>query len=249
MISVDRPRGPRECTRLAVSGLCTPPEPVYGEPMQKTARRWWHRLIGKDDKFFELLQAGANEAHTSVTLLSAYLEAVGRGQTPPQTSDFAESRRRQKQIRSQTIEHLYSTLMPPFEREDIQALAFAVYRIPKVVEKLVERMALYPGRLPVAVFQRQARLLTTAADALVFMFQQLQAGLDIEKINAANDRLQAAEGEADKMMLAALSELYQSTEDPKQLVILQSFYELMERAVDRCRDAGSIIVQIAMKNA
>lgn len=217
--------------------------------MQKTALRWWHRLIGKDDLFFDLLEAGAKEAQTSVSLLSAYLDAPGRGQTPPPTSDFAESRRRQKLIRSQTIEHLYATLMPPFEREDIQALAFAVYRVPKVVEKLVERMALYPGPLPVAVFQRQAQLLTTAAEALAVLIQQLRTGLDIERVNAANARLQAAEGDADKTMLDALRHLYQSTQDPKELVILQSFYELMERAVDRCRDAGSIIVRIAMKNA
>lgn len=215
-------------------------------PSRRT--QWWHKLIGRDDKFYGLLDAGAEEARTSVGLLSEFLQRLAEGNRTPDLTDFAESRRRQKKIRTELIEELHKTLVPPFDREDIQAMAFALYRIPKVIEKLAERISIYQGKIPHAAFQRQAELLTTAADAVVFMVKQLLDGADIERVTAANARLQAAEGEADKMMLQLLKELYEGPYTAKDVVILQSLYELIERAVDRCRNAGNIVVRIMLKN-
>lgn len=196
-----------------------------------------------------LLGAAADEARTSVRLLTTYLDSMKVGGPPPALSDFAESRRRQKQNRERIIEELNTSLMPPFDREDIQALAFALYRISKLIEKLVERLSIFPGGLPVAAFQRQAEFLTTAADALVFMVKQLRSGVSIDRISQANVKLQVAEGEADKTMLRELQQLYRSEHEAKELIILHALYQLMERAVDRCRDAGNVVVQIALKNA
>jgi uncharacterized protein Yka (UPF0111/DUF47 family) len=208
----------------------------------------WHRLIGRDDEFFVLLPAAADEARASVGLLSAYLRTLSQEAPTPPLSNFAESRRRQKQLREKTIAELNKSLVPPFEREDIQALVFALYRIPKVVEKLAERISIYPGRLPCAGYLRQAELLTIAVDAVVFMVSQLRSGADPAKVNAANAKLQLAEGDADKMMLNILRDLYLDAPGARELAILQSYYELMEDAVDRCRDAGNIVMRIAMRN-
>jgi uncharacterized protein Yka (UPF0111/DUF47 family) len=48
-------------------------------------------------------------------------------------------------------------------------------------------------------------------------------------------------------MLDLLKELYHGPCDAKELVILQEIYELVERAVDRCRNAGNVVVQIVLK--
>ena len=48
-------------------------------------------------------------------------------------------------------------------------------------------------------------------------------------------------------MLGQLKELYQGPCDTKELVILGEIYEMVEQAVDRCRNAGNIVVGIALK--
>jgi len=222
--------------------------PPYGTRGMNSAVHLWHKLIGKDDKFYDLLAAGAKEARTSVGLLTDYLRALRDGGSPSDFAAFSESRRRQKTTRAEMIEELYKTLVPPFDRDDIQALAYALYRIPKSIEKLVERIAIYPGRLPHDAFLRQAELLTQAADALVRMVTLLLARASAEEIATANDELQLAEGNADKMMLHLLQDLYGSGFTAKETIIIQSLYERTERAVDRCRNAGSIVMQIALKN-
>jgi uncharacterized protein Yka (UPF0111/DUF47 family) len=208
------------------------------------------KLLGKDDKFFDLLEAGAEEAKASVDLFSSYLKRIAGGTAAGSSlDDFIQTRRKEKRIRQTTMDELSKTFVTPLEREDIEALSFALYRIPKQVEKIVERLSIYPGRVPHAAFQRQVELMSQAAEAVVFMVKQLRGGTTIEKIQGANDKLQFAEGEADKVMLALLKELYQGPYDAKELVILQELYEMVEQAVDRCRNAGNIVVQIVLKHS
>lgn len=208
------------------------------------------KLLGKDDKFFDLLEAGAEEAKASVDLFSNFLKKISDGRVPASSlDDFIQSRRKEKRIRHLMTEELSKTFITPLEREDIEELSFALYRIPKQVEKIVERLSIYPGRVPQAAFLRQADLMSQAAEAVVFMVKQLRGGTTIEKIRSASERLHFAEGEADKVMLSLLKDLYQGPFDAKELVILQELYEMAEQAVDRCRNAGSIVMQIVLKHS
>lgn len=207
------------------------------------------KLMGKDEKFFDLLEAGADEAKASVHLLADFLHRLEAGGPPENLDEFILTRRKEKRIRHLMVEQLSKTFITPLEREDIEELSFALYRIPKAVEKIVERLSIYPGRVPQAAFQRQAELLKVSAEAVAFMVGQLRGGTKIERVREANSRLQYAEGEADKVMLGLLKELYHGPYDAKEVVILQELYELVERAVDRCRNAGNIVVQIVLKHS
>ncbi|MFA6047021.1 MAG: DUF47 family protein, partial [Phycisphaerales bacterium] len=188
------------------------------------------KLLGKDDKFFDLLEAGAQEAKASVEHFASALKKIAAGSAAGVSLDeLIQTRRKEKRIRHTMIEELSKTFVTPLEREDIEELSFALYRIPKQVEKIVERLSIYPGRIPHAAFERQAELMMQAADAVVFMVKQLRGGTNIERIREANDRLQFAEGEADKVMLTLLKELYNGPSEPKELVILQELYEMVEQ--------------------
>ena len=206
------------------------------------------KLMGKEEKFYDLLEASAEEARVSTDLLVKILSNDGT-MAATNIHDIIQTRRKDKRITQEITEELCKTFVTPLEREDIEALSFALYRIPKQIEKIVERIAIYPGKLPPGAFARQAELMLQAADALVFMVKQLRGGTSMDKIQEANDRLQYAEGEADKVMLALLKELYHGPYDAKELVILQELYEMVEQAVDRCRNAGNVVVQIVLKHS
>jgi uncharacterized protein Yka (UPF0111/DUF47 family) len=205
------------------------------------------KLFGRDQKFFDLLEASAEEALTSTKLLSNYLQRIESYRSSADLDDFIQSRRKDKKITSRITEELCKTFVTPLEREDIEELSLALYRIPKIVEKIVERLSIYPGRIPREGFVRQAQLLGQAADSVVFMVKQLRHGANMEKIGEANERLQFAEGEADKYMLGLIKDLYQGSYDAKETVILQDLFEMVEKAVDRCRDAGNVVFQIVLK--
>jgi hypothetical protein len=207
------------------------------------------KLIGKNEIFFDLLEEGAEEAKVSVDLFAKFLLQMDQGKQPAGLDDFIQARRKEKRIRHLMNEELSKTFITPLDREDLEALSVALYRIPKQVEKIVERLAIYPGRVPHEMFSRQAELMSQAAGALVFMVKHLRRGTTLDSIREANDRLQYAEGEADKVMLGLLKELYHGRHEVKEMIILQELYEMIEQAVDRCRNVGNVVLQIALKNA
>ncbi|MBV9009558.1 MAG: DUF47 domain-containing protein, partial [Verrucomicrobia bacterium] len=53
--------------------------------------------------------------------------------------------------------------------------------------------------------------------------------------------------EADKLELELLRDLYQGDYSTKHVIFLRDLYELLEKVIDRCRDAGNIILQIVLK--
>jgi uncharacterized protein Yka (UPF0111/DUF47 family) len=207
------------------------------------------RLIGRNEVFFDLLEEGAEEAKVSVDLFVQLLRQIDEGKKPADLDEFIRARRKEKRIRHLMTEALGKTFVTPIDREDIEALSVALYRIPKQVERIVERLSIYPGTVPHEMFIRQAELMSQAAGALAFMVKQLRHGANIESIREANDRLQLAEAEADKVMLDKLKELYNGPCGAKEFLILQKLFEMVEQAVDRCRNAGMIVVQVALKHS
>jgi uncharacterized protein Yka (UPF0111/DUF47 family) len=205
------------------------------------------KLFGKEERFFDLLEASAEEARTSAALLGRFLQAQTGPGLPKNLDDFIQSRRKDKRLTQQITQELCRTFVTPLEREDIEALAYTLYRIPKIIEKIVERLALYPGRLPRESLARQGELLQLAADNVAFMVSHLRKGTKIDRISEANDKLQFAEGEADKVMLNVEKELYHGPYEAKEMVILMQLFEMVEKAIDRCRDAGNVAFQIVLK--
>jgi uncharacterized protein len=206
------------------------------------------RFLGHDTKFYDLLEASAKQADTSVHHLIDLLAKIDNKDSIGDLTAFAASRREDKRITQELTEELTKTFITPFEREDIQALAASLYKIPKTVEKIGERMLISPQDLPTPSFAKQVELLDQAAEAVLSMVKQLRKGMNVGTAREMNAKLQNIEGEADNLELELLRDLYQGNYDPKHIIFLRDLYELLEKVIDRCRDAGNVILQVVLKN-
>ena len=204
------------------------------------------QVLGKDDRFFKLMEGSAEEARASI-------QALGRLVKHPDKANaleaFAEIRRKDKLITQELSEHLCKTFVTPLEREDIEALSNALYKIPKTVEKFGERLLLAPHHLKGWDVTKQMAMLEKAGDTLVLLVKELRDGVNVEKVKKQNDELQRIEGEADKIMVASLQELYTGDHSAVRVVILKDLYEILEKAFDRCRDAGNVVLHIVLKHS
>jgi hypothetical protein len=207
------------------------------------------KLLGHDEKFYDLLEASAQQADSSVHQLIDLLAKVEQGKPLESVAAFAESRREDKRITQELTEQLSKTFITPLEREDIQGLAAALYKIPKTVEKIGERVLICPEDLHGLSFKKQVELLDQAAETVLAMVKALRTGMDIGTAREMNDKLQTIEGAADKLELELLHDLYHGDYEAKHMIFLRDLYELLEKVVDRCRDAGNIILQVALKYA
>ena len=204
------------------------------------------QLFGKSEKFYELLEAAAREAHESVRLV---IELMKAPRETAKLDDLVLARRKEKKISEQISAELVTTFVTGLEREDIEDLARTLYKIPKSAEKLAERFLLAGKHVEGVDFSKQAELMAKATDVVLEMMKQLHTLQDLEKIKALNDKLQYIEGEADKHMMDLLRDLYSGKYDALRAIVIRDLYELIEKVVDRCRDVGNAVMYIVLKNS
>lgn len=203
-------------------------------------------IFGKGDKFYGLLEASASAARESTHALGELLA------TPPSQRSlekFKLARKREKDLAAQISHELVNTFVTALEREDIEALSNVLYKIPKVIEKFAERFMLASHRLGDVDFIPRAKMLEQSCEVLEEMVSQLRKGMNIETSKSLNDRMQAIEAEADRLILELYREAYQNETDPMRYIILKDLFEMLEKAIDRCRDAGNVVHHIILKNS
>jgi len=204
------------------------------------------KLFGKDDKFFRLMEASAEECRVSIDSLITLLKAPREKRS---LEAFVEARRKDKRITKELTEHLLKTFVTPLEREDIEALADALYKIPKTVEKFSERLLIADAHIHGLDFSNHLDMLEKAGETVVLLVKELRKGVNLETVKGQNDQMQHIEGEADKLMLESLRELYNGDHATLRVIMLKDLYEIMEKIFDRCRDAGNIVFHIVLKHS
>ena len=205
----------------------------------------FQRLLGRESEFFGLLEASAQECLNSVAAFRHMLDDRG---VPPSLAEFADARRRGKAITNQIEEMLIRTFVTPIEREDLEELAEQLYKIPKTVEKFAERYALVAEKIADIDFAGQAALLEKSVTGVLALVKALRAA-NFSAIRDIQRELQAVEAEADALLLERMRGLYQPGFPALKAVMLKDLYDLIEKGVDRCRDAGNIVSHVLLKNS
>lgn len=203
-------------------------------------------LFRGDDTVYTLLEASAAQARQCAVLLNDIIPHIG-GDTSAQLEAIRQSRRKHKKLTQEITEKLCRTFITPLDREDIEALSSSLHKIPKTVEKIAERLALSPQKFAHDFVSQQISLFDRGTVEVVNMVNSLRNKASLEVIQEMQDRLQHIEGDGDKTHLDLLRELYTSRVDPLEVIMLKDLYELLEKAIDRCRDAGNVVFQVVLK--
>jgi uncharacterized protein Yka (UPF0111/DUF47 family) len=206
----------------------------------------FQKMFGRDEVLFDLLDKSASEAQASAHLMRRMLQ--NPSETGAAIAEFSALRRKDKQITEEIRSQLTQTFVTPLEREDIEALANALYKIPKTLEKFGERLQLASALVVGTSFNQQAELLDTAIQTVVQMVRELRTP-SLGSMRELNGKLQYLEGAADNLMLELLRSLYVGDHDAVRVIALKDLYELLEKVIDRCRDAGNVIFHIVLKNS
>lgn len=203
-------------------------------------------IFGKGDKFYGLLEQSAEAAYESA---SALHELVNSNNRASMQARFSAARQREKQLAHQISEALVNTFVTALDREDIEALNTALYKIPKTIQRFAERYAVVAERLVGIDFSTRTELLLRSAEVVVAIIGQLRQGLAIDPVRQLQERLQALESEGDRLLLAPYRALYMETDDPMRAILTKDLFEFLEKAIDRCRDVGNVVYSIVLKNS
>jgi uncharacterized protein Yka (UPF0111/DUF47 family) len=203
-------------------------------------------IFGKGDKFYGLLEQSAATVCESAKALHELLTQPDQGAV---MAAFTATRAREKALAAQISEELVNTFVTALDREDIEALNSSLYKIPKSIEKFAERYEIVSDRLVGVDFAQRALVLQRSSEVVAEMIGELRRGLRIDPVKKLQDRLQALESEGDRMLLAPYRTLYIEGGDVMRAMLAKDLFELIEKAIDKCRDVGNIVYSIVLKNS
>jgi uncharacterized protein Yka (UPF0111/DUF47 family) len=202
-------------------------------------------IFGSGQQFYTLLDEAAQAAHDSTKALHTMMKATDR---QPALDAFKLARLRERAASDKIGKALVDSFITPIEREDIEALGSALYKIPKQVEKFADRYSLAIQHLDGIDFAPRAAMLEQAASVVVDMVHEIKK-MNIDRMTSLNEKLRALENEADRLMLELYRDIYSGRLDHLQMFLLKEFFEILEKAIDRCREAGVVAYQIVLKNS
>jgi predicted phosphate transport protein (TIGR00153 family) len=152
-------------------------------------------------------------------------------------------------ITHDTVQLLHTTFVTPFDRDDIHRLISRMDDVLDLIQDCGESLVLYdiqkitPEAIQLAELLRRC---TEHVQSAVGLMASMADAPAILKICQEIDRL---ESEADKVMRGAISQLFRTETDVRQLIKLKAVYESLESATDKCQDVANVIESVVLENA
>lgn len=206
-------------------------------------------LLPRQDKFSHLLVSLSKAAHISATYLKTYIETSDPTERAAIGKSIEDCKAAAKNLLSSITQSLCQTYITPFDREDIQEFAVHLYKITKTIDKVRERISLHGMSLEDGSFVKQVDLICQEAVAMNEMVEALGEGKANKLIIDKTDVLLDLEMKGDELLAELLVKLFNQETSARELILRKDIYDMLEKVIDRYRDAGNIAVEIVLKHS
>ena len=205
-------------------------------------------LLPREDKFFISLRALSEQAQTGAVLLQQFVQAPDSAARTVTGQKIAQCKAESKRLLGRVTRDVSLSFITPFDREDIQELCAHLYKIPKTIDKIRERLDLHGIDSGKGDFTRQIDLIvqeaTAMQDIILALTNKGAAKIILGRVAVLND----LEGHGDAVLGELLVELFEDNGDVRDMLLRKDIYDMLEKVLDRYRDAAGVALQIVLKH-
>ena len=202
----------------------------------------------KEDKFNTLLGAMSEEAYQATAGFRDFITSTQETRKIAIDKIYA-IRTQSKATSSKLTEELCRSFITPFDREDIQDIANILYKVPKIIEKVADRIMMHGMSTEGGDFLRQADLIIREAEATRVLLHALLSKKDLRTVTENVKLLKDLEHQGDKLRNELIVALFKSDRDIRDVILRRDIYDMLEKVVDRFRDLAGVALQIVLKNS
>src|SRR5262245_30032363 len=211
------------------------------------------KLMPQEGNFFDLFNQHAElivrAAHAFTNLISNYEDPILRQQYADGV-DVAE--RQADKVTAEVNRMLHKTFITPIDREQIHGLINALDDVVDLLQDSTETLSLYDVRHVTEPIIRLGDLSAKCCERVAHAVSLLPKIKSHEVLEAALktcEEIDRLESDADRVMRAAMSELFRKEEDVRELIKLKAIYEQLEAITDRCEDVANLIEGVVLENS
>jgi predicted phosphate transport protein (TIGR00153 family) len=176
------------------------------------------RIFPRDESFFDLFEAAADNMAESARLLDDLLEDFVDPEL--KAKRLVEHEHEGDRITHAILTRLNSTFITPFDREDIYALAAQLDDVVDAVEEAADMLVLHKVEEPIQPVREQVRIIRRAAEETAQGLRHLRK-LNLERLRAYQVAVTELEEEGDRVYRRARADLYNfDAEHPARYVLV-----------------------------
>jgi uncharacterized protein Yka (UPF0111/DUF47 family) len=206
------------------------------------------KLLPNEGKFLRYLEELAAKAQESAVHLKTYVESTDAEAKTKAGAAMTACKAEAKRVSAEVTRELCLTFVTPFDREDIQDFSADLYKITKTIEKLHEYLDMHKVT-DIGDLSPQIDLIIEEADAMDKMIRALISGGKPRQIIEQAALLDELEGKGDAILGSLLVRLIDNAQDTRRLILRKDIYDMLERIIDRYRDAAGVALQIVLKHS
>lgn len=205
-------------------------------------------LKPREDSFLDLIGQLSDQANICARHLKTFVESSDDNVRTTQRRAIETARNKAREISTAMTQQLCRSFITPFDREDIQDFTEDLYKIPKTIEKVMDRIELHGLTSEKGDFSRQIDLIVLEAEAMGNMVKDLISGQSGRKIQDQVTVLYDLEHKGDAILSELLTSLFKDRSDARDLILRKDIYDMLEKVIDRYRDAAGVALQIVLKH-
>ena len=206
-------------------------------------------LLPKQDRFSGLLEKLSQEAYLCARDLKIYVESNDPAEAIRAAEAITLGKGRSKALAMDVTQELCRSFITPFDREDIQDFSAALYKIPKVIEKIKDRIELHGLAKDHGDLAAQIDVIIQEAEAMNDMVHALVNKRDARQIQDKIALMHALEQRGDEILSELLGKLFRESQNARELILRKDIYDMLEKVIDRYRDAAAVALQIVLKHS
>lgn len=208
------------------------------------------RLMPREGRFFTLFDQHASfVVQGSVALVELLKNFDDNGGRAARVARILELEHSADRVTRETVSLLHQTFVTPLDRDDIHRLISRMDDVLDLIQDVTEALQLYDIQRLTQEAVQLAELLTRCCSCMQEAVHQLATLKDSARILKLCNEIDSLESQADTVMRTAISKLFREESDVKQLIKLETVYQLLEAATDQCEDVANIIEGVVLEHA
>lgn len=201
------------------------------------------RFLPKQNKFFDILIELAESVLDAAKMLDEMMDKHENFAEYSSKIHFIENRC--DDLTHQVISDLNDTFITPIDREDIFALVNSLDDIVDTIDTIASRLSMYKLKTTLQFGSQLTDILLIQTDVLNDVVKNLQ---NPKQTTDKIVQVKTLETEGDIVFKDALLDLFENEKDIVDLIKKKEILEIIERAVDKCQNAATVIEGILIKN-
>jgi len=201
----------------------------------------------KDQQFFDLLRAKAENAVETADLLNQLLNEPSRA--PELCPAIKELESKGDRFTHDLFALINKTFVTPLEREDLAALGVIMDSVVDAMEAAAARIGIYKVSKTDKFLKSFGQILRAQAAELVAAIDLL-AGKRLLQIRERAFQINVLENQGDELLRASLMDLFETAQtDPIRFITMKEIYETLEEATDEAEGVANTLEGVVMKHA